>query len=220
MEKIREFISKYRIFCTKCMKIMAIVAFVIFPFVLEKILISTPTVSQFSNETWFSFMASYVGALATIIVMLITFKKSDDENKVIIERQQRQYDIRLDNENLDHIMKVLLLDEYYFYNPHTVCGNIEHYVKDIRFIFYDLLQLRYVRDVNNELFKLLLELLREENEIVNKFQYVENETVNNELYEKWRGIHVEILSKVNDKREQIRIEYNKYQNAMRIKYFE
>ena len=128
MKRIREFISKYRTFC---MKIVIMVAFVIFPFVLEKILISTPTVSQFSNETWFSFMASYIGAIATVIVMLITFKKSDDENKVIIERQQRQYDIRLDNENMDHIMRVLLLDGYYFYNPNTACDNIEQYLKDI-----------------------------------------------------------------------------------------
>ena len=211
MENIIKFLRKHWIMC---------IIMVMFPFALEKVLILTPVISEFSNDTWFSFMASYVGAIATIIVMLITFKKIDDENKVIIERQQRQYDIRLDNENMDHIMRVLLLDGYYFYNPNTACDNIEQYLKDIRFIFYDLLQLRYVRDENNELFKLLLELLREENEIVNKFQYVENETVNNELYEKWKGIHVEILSKVNDKREQIEIEYNKYQDAMRIKYFE
>lgn len=211
MENIIKFLRKHWIMC---------IIMVMFPFALEKVLILTPVISEFSNDTWFSFMASYVGAIATIIVMLITFKKSDDENKVIIERQQRQYDIRLDNEKLDHIMQVLLLDEYYFNNPNTVCDNIEHYVKDIRFIFYDLLQLRYVHDVNKELFNLLKELLREEIEIINKFQYIENETVNNGLYEKWKNIYLEILSKVEDKRDKIKIEYNKYQELIRIKYFE
>ncbi len=211
MENIIKFLRKHWIMC---------IIMVMFPFALEKVLILTPVISEFSNDTWFSFMASYVGAIATIIVMLITFKKSDDENKVIIERQQRQYDIRLDNEKLDHIMQVLLLDEYYFNNPNTVCDNIEHYVKDIRFIFYDLLQLRYVHDVNKELFNLLKELLREEIEIINKFQYIENETVNNGLYGKWKNIYLEILSKVEDKRDKIKIEYNKYQELIRIKYFE
>ena len=93
-------------------------------------------------------------------------------------------------------------------------------MKDIRFIFYDLLQLRYVHDVNKELFNLLKELLREEIEIINKFQYIENETVNNGLYGKWKNIYLEILSKVEDKRDKIKIEYNKYQELIRIKYFE
>lgn len=36
------------------------ISIVVFPFVLEFVLYKTPVISRFTNETWFSFMASYV----------------------------------------------------------------------------------------------------------------------------------------------------------------
>ena len=105
---------------------------VIFPFVLEGVLFATPIISKFSNETWFSFVGSYIGSVMTLAVMFLTFKKSDEENKNLLRRQKRQHEIEVQNEKLLGIIHILLLDNYHFLNADTVCENVEKFVKDLR----------------------------------------------------------------------------------------
>ena len=60
---MKDFLKKHWCIC---------IIMVLIPFAVEKFLILTPVVSRFSNEVWFSFIASYVGAVVTVIVMFVT----------------------------------------------------------------------------------------------------------------------------------------------------
>lgn len=217
MKRIREFISKYRTFC---MKIVIIVAFVIFPFVLEKILISTPIVSQFSNETWFSFMASYSGAIVTVIVMLITFKKSDKENKEIIKRQMKQHQIDMENKRLTHLLSVLFAD-YYFYDCKSICEDVYRFIKDFKRIEGDMFYLDYLHKLNYKLYKLILNLQQEDRGYIKRFEEIldikkdKDEQINELL-----DVVLELKQNINLKRDDMIAEYQKYEETISNIYYE
>lgn len=217
MKRIREVISKYRTFC---MKIVIIVAFVIFPFVLEKILISTPIVSQFSNETWFSFMASYSGAIVTVIVMLITFKKSDKENKEIIKRQMKQHQIDMENKRLTHLLGVLFAD-YYFYDCKSICEDVYRFIKDFKRIEGDMFYLDYLHKLNYKLYKLILNLQQEDRGYIKRFEEIldikkdKDEQINELL-----DVVLELKQNINLKRDDMIAEYQKYEDAISNIYYE
>ena len=90
-----------------------------FPFVLEFVLYKTPVISQFTNETWFSFMASYVGAIATFVVLRITLKENQKAVEDEKRRLRRNYEIEKEISEAKDIQKVTSLDKGT--QPFVVC---------------------------------------------------------------------------------------------------
>lgn len=91
------------------------VCIIILPFLLE-ILIKNILCrfSGFTSEVWFSFLGSYVGAIITLLVMLITFTKARKDSKREREWLQCKTEIEREIASLDALAHTLLLDNYYF----------------------------------------------------------------------------------------------------------
>lgn len=205
-------------------KISWIIAIISFPFVLEWILFSTPIVSRFCNETWFSFIGSYIGAVVTLGVMYITFKKSDEENKRLIKQQKKQHDIDMQNEKLAKIIHVLLLDDYYLLNIDTVCENINRFFKDLNSVQLDTLKFKYITHKNEQLMDELLKLQMDEVKILNFMRdtapHVDSEQSTKEFKNVLLDAGLELSKAANSKREIIKMMYEDYLENVYQQYYE
>ncbi len=205
----------------KILCITAALAF--FPFVLERILFITPIVSEFSNEVWFSFIGSYIGSVVTLVVMFITFKKSDEENKKLLRRQKRQHDIDVQNEKLLKIIHILLLDNYHFLNADTVYENIEKFSKDLRYVQFDTLMYKYKTLKDQVLIDELLRLQMEEVDVLNSIKnapHVDSEQAVKEfnMFALKMGLR---LSKIAESRKDtIKAMYDNYLEKVYEEYYE
>lgn len=204
-------------FIKKHWKIICIISIIAFPFVLELFLNVTPIVSRFSNETWFSFIGSYVGAIATVVVMFITFKKSDDENKKILNKQKEKYRIDLEKEKLKRIIHVLLLDDYYFLSLDTVSENLDRFRKDLSYVQFDTLEFGFGEKNEEILFQALLDLQKEEVRILETIPHVKTK---DELNIVQVDAGLELNKVVNLRRASIKAMYDDYFKKKYEKYYE
>ena len=123
-----------------------IVILIVFPFALEKFLYITPVVSRFTNETWFSFMASYSGAIATFIVLKITLEENLKAVENEKERLRKSYEIDREIEKVKNIQKVLLLDKYDFVNLNTLAIDYSRFVKELYDIQYEIREFQFEKN--------------------------------------------------------------------------
>ena len=114
-----------------------------FRFVLEFVLYKTPVISQFTNETWFSFMASYVGAIATFVVLRITLKENQKAVEDEKRRLRRNYEIEKEISEAKDIQKVLLLDKYDFLNMNTLVIDFMKFRKDMYDIQFKIREFQF-----------------------------------------------------------------------------
>lgn len=114
-----------------------------FPFVLEFVLYKTPVISRFTNETWFSFMASYVGAIATFVVLRITLKENQKAVEDEKRRLRRNYEIEKEISEAKDIQKVLLLDKYDFLNMNTLVIDFMKFRKDMYDIQFKIREFQF-----------------------------------------------------------------------------
>lgn len=205
--------------------LILIILFVL-PFSFEFVLVNTPDVSGFSNESWFSFLGSYIGSIITLIVMYITFDKSDEENKRIIELQRRQHQIDCQNKKIDDIIHVLLIDEYIFSNHETVCENIDRYIRDFQYIQLDTIKLKYADDEILRSVKLadkLLELQEKEIKIVrqleNEIPHVDSYDKSVEMIKKLLYYGCELSKLANSERQTVKVMYDEYLKRAYEVYF-
>lgn len=204
-------------------KILCVIAIIIFPFLLELILFFTPVVSKFSNEAWFSFTGSYIGAVVTLEVMYITFKKSDEENKNLIIQQKKQHDIDRENEKLSKIIHVLLLDGYYFLDPDTVCENMDRFLGDLHYVQFDTLKFKYMTHKDEKLMDELLKLQMEEVKIINEMQentpHVDSQQKAKDLKRIFMKSGLELSQNANLHREIIKVMYDNYLERVYEQYY-
>ena len=196
---------------------------VIFPFVLEGVLFATPIISKFSNETWFSFVGSYIGSVMTLAVMFLTFKKSDEENKNLLRRQKRQHEIEVQNEKLLGIIHILLLDNYHFLNADTVCENMEKFVKDLRYVQFDTLKYKYVILKDQVLIDELLRLQMEEINIINSVKngpHVDSAQKAEEFKLFALGMGLRLSEVAESRKETIKAMYDNYLEKVYEQYYE
>ena len=122
-EKLKFLWSKYGI---SALVALGVICVIMLPFITEYIIrYGKYRPDSFENDVWFSFMGSYLGAVVTLIVMFITFKKSDKENKKLIELQKKQHEIDMQNEKLAKLIHVLLYPREsrgFCYSLHIVKG--------------------------------------------------------------------------------------------------
>lgn len=115
----------------------------VFPFALEKILFFIPDKGRFSRDEWFSFIASYTGAIATFIVLKITLKENQKAVEAEKERLKRNYEIEKELELVKEIQKVLLLDKYNFLDLSSIALEYAKYAKDILDVQYDIREVQF-----------------------------------------------------------------------------
>ena len=113
---------------------------------MEKFLYITPVVSRFTNETWFSFMASYSGAIATFIVLKITLEENLKAVENEKERLRKSYEIDREIEKVKNIQKVLLLDKYDFVNLNTLAIDYSRFVKELYDIQYEIREFQFEKN--------------------------------------------------------------------------
>lgn len=204
--------------------IIWIMGICVFPFLLEWFLYATPVVSRFGNDTWFSFMGSYIGASVTLWVMYMTFKRSEEENKKILKKQKELHEIEMQRESICKIMHVLLLDGYYFLNPDTVSENLDRFIADFTFIQLDTLKYRYISLKDEALVDELLKLQKEEVEILNELNenkpHVDSVEKVKEFKEYLINTGLKLSKTANLKRQTIKIMYDSYIEKIYRKYYE
>lgn len=200
-----------------------ITVIVIFPFVLEWLLFATPIVSKFKNETWFSFIGSYIGAVVTLVVMFVTFKKSDEETKNLLRRQKKQHEIEMQNEKLLEIIHILLLDNYHFLDSDTVFENIEKFMKDLHYVQFDTLKYKYI-DIKDEiLIDELLRLQMEEVEIIKSVKngpHVDSKQKAEEFKQFVLSIGLRLSKTAESRKETIKAMYEAYLQKIFEQYYE
>ena len=201
------------------------VAFLFFPFVLEWFLFITPVVSRFTNETWFSFIASYTGAIATFIVLRITLK----ENQKALENEKRRlrhnYEIEKELEKVKAIQSVLLLDKYDFLNLSTIAIDYARYAKDIQDIQYEVREIQFDSDGKsardrylNKLY--LLERFHTLSLCVEKAPSTDNRDELRKYAESFVAKTSKLHNDVNLQRKEIMDLYKEYVHEMKLKEYE
>ncbi len=200
---------------------LLILGIIVCPFAIEIALFNTPVISEFDNSTWFSFMGSYIGAIITIVVMLITFRKSDKENKKMIEAQMEWAEFQNRNERIVEIIKVLFLEDYFFLNKDSVNENIDRFIRNLRKIQWDTYMLNAIEVEGKALMTELLKLQIEENKILNidKLIHVDSAEKAKEFIEQnmQRGMNLRRVAEEN--RDKIQALYKDYYKKMYQKYY-
>lgn len=215
IKRIKEFLKVY------WKRVLLICGLILSPFVIEIVLFNTPVISKFDNSTWFSFMGSYMGALITVAVMYITFQKSDKESRKMAEAQIEWIEFQNRNEKIVEIMKVLLLEDYFFLSKDSVCENIDKFVLHLRKIQWDTLILNCIEEEGKELMTALLELQKEEREILdlNGLIHVNSSKKADEFKELLMHKGMELRNLAEGKRDSIQGLYAKYYKRMHQKYY-
>lgn len=99
-----------------CFSILVLVI----PFAMEYIIIHGKyRPDGFDNEVWFSFMGSYLGAIVTLIVMYVTFKKSEYDNNKQMKFLINKQDIENEKNSVERVCNLLLLCNYSLTGNHV-----------------------------------------------------------------------------------------------------
>lgn len=214
-KRVKEFFKVY------WKRVLLIIGLILSPFVIEIVLFNTPVISKFDNSTWFSFMGSYMGALITVAAMYITFQKSDKERKKMAEAQIEWIEFQNRNEKIVEIMKVLLLEDYFFLSKDSVCENIDIFILHLRKIQWDTLILNCIEEEGKELMAALLELQIEEKKILdpNGLIHVNSPQKADESIELFMRKGMELRNLAEEKRDRIQELYAKYYKSMHQKYY-
>ncbi len=202
-----------------------IVILIVFPFALEKFLYITPVVSRFTNETWFSFMASYSGAIATFIVLKITLEENLKAVENEKERLRKSYEIDREIEKVKNIQKVLLLDKYDFVNLNTLAIDYSRFVKELYDIQYEIREFQFEKNGETARDKYFTRLFLLERSYSLEFYVEQLPNMNDEKeLKKYASLLIEKTSKMchnaNSHRNEVLNLYSAYIREMKLKEYE
>ncbi|GEM_PF-2518155 len=202
-----------------------IVILIVFPFALEKFLYITPVVSRFTNETWFSFMASYSGAIATFIVLKITLEENLKAVENEKERLRKSYEIDREIEKVKNIQKVLLLDKYDFVNLNTLAIDYSRFVKELYDIQYEIREFQFEKNGETARDKYFTRLFLLERSYSLEFYVEQLPNMNDEKeLKKYASLLIEKTSKMchnaNSHRNEVLNLYSEYIREMKLKEYE
>ena len=202
-----------------------LVILIVFPFALEKFLYITPVVSRFTNETWFSFMASYSGAIATFIVLKITLEENLKAVENEKERLRKSYEIDREIEKVKNIQKVLLLDKYDFVNLNTLAIDYSRFVKELYDIQYEIREFQFEKNGETARDKYFTRLFLLERSYSLEFYVEQLPNMNDEKeLKKYASLLIEKTSKMchnaNSHRNEVLNLYSEYIREMKLKEYE
>lgn len=206
-------------------QIGCVIGIIIFPFILEWFLFITPEVSKFSNESWFSFIGSYTGAIATFLVLRITLSENrktvEDEKKKL----KRNYEIEKEIGQVEKILRVLLLDNYDFVSLNTIPTEYAKYIKDIQDVQYDVRKLIYEENGKTARDKFLMRVsLLERGHtlklVTDEISEIDSIERAKQLYDFILNRTKELSRNANNQRKELLDLYQEYVNEMKAKEFE
>lgn len=225
MEENEEGERKVREYVKNDWKIAAsVITMFIFPFIIAKALFCFPE-GRFSREVWFSFFASYSGAIATFIVLYLTISENQRSFQKEKERLKRNYEIEKELDLSKKILKVLLLDNYDFITLAKIDTEYARYCQDIYDIQYEVPKLIYDKNGYTARDKFLNALFQTERYhtlqlIVEKPYKVGSEEEAKTLLKHIVNRTTDLSHQMIEKRRKILDLYDKYVEEMKMKEFE
>ncbi len=205
--------------------IVVMVVIAIFPFVTEWFLFVTPEVSRFSNEVWFSFIASYSGAIATFIVLCLTMLENRRNLKDEKERLRRNYEIEKEIDLSKKIINVLLLNDYDFVARTKISTEYSRYIQDIYDVQFEVRELMYNENGNTARDKFFVKLFQIERYhslqlAVSNVSKIENEEEAKKYFDSIVNVTNKLSHQMANERKPILDLYKNYVKEMKQKEFE
>ena len=205
--------------------IVVMVVIAIFPFVTEWFLFVTPEVSRFSNEVWFSFIASYSGAIATFIVLCLTMLGNRRNLKDEKERLRRNYEIEKEIDLSKKIINVLLLNDYDFVARTKISTEYSRYIQDIYDVQFEVRELMYNENGNtarDKFFEKLFQIERYHSLqlAVSNVSKIENEEEAKKYFDSIVNVTNKLSHQMANERKPILDLYKNYVKEMKQKEFE
>lgn len=205
--------------------IVVMVVIAIFPFVTEWFLFVTPEVSRFSNEVWFSFIASYSGAIATFIVLCLTMLENRRNLKDEKERLRRNYEIEKEIDLSKKIINVLLLNDYDFVARTKISTEYSRYIQDIYDVQFEVRELMYNENGNtarDKFFEKLFQIERYHSLqlAVSNVSKIENEEEAKKYFDSIVNVTNKLSHQMANERKPILDLYKNYVKEMKQKEFE
>ncbi len=205
--------------------IVVMVVIAIFPFVTEWFLFVTPEVSRFSNEVWFSFIASYSGAIATFIVLCLTMLENRRNLKDEKERLRRNYEIEKEIDLSKKIINVLLLNDYDFVARTKISTEYSRYIQDIYDVQFEVRELMYNENGNTARDKFFVKLFQIERYhslqlAVSDVSKIENKEEAKKYFDSIVNVTNKLSHQMANERKPILDLYKNYVKEMKQKEFE
>ncbi len=205
--------------------IVVMVVIAIFPFVTEWFLFVTPEVSRFSNEVWFSFIASYSGAIATFIVLCLTMLENRRNLKDEKERLRRNYEIEKEIDLSKKIINVLLLNDYDFVARTKISTEYSRYIQDIYDVQFEVRELMYNENGNTARDKFFVKLFQIERYhslqlAVSNVSKIENKEEAKKYFDSIVNVTNKLSHQMANERKPILDLYKNYVKEMKQKEFE
>ena len=195
--------------------IVIILGVVIFPFLIEWVIhVLIKNITCFNDDVWFSFFGSYVGAIITLIVMFITFRKTNKENQADKQFILQKFEIERDINDIGDLYNLLLLNDYDFTctDANVMISQFRKFCKDFRNneTIIDIIKSRNnFNKEKDELLQKMEDLQTLEAELINNSNLFNPNPVNDILKEH-RDLLYELTGVVEKYRADIRDLYKRY----------
>ena len=105
---------------------------VLFPYIVEYILLHGPSISSFENDVWFSFIGSYVGGIITVVVLFITIRYNNRSNRLEYERRKIKDNYAKEKADLDYVIDLLTLHKIRFSEESMGMQNLKDFFHELQ----------------------------------------------------------------------------------------
>ena len=105
---------------------------VLFPYIVEYILLHGPSISSFENDVWFSFIGSYSGGIITVVVLFATIRYNNRSNKLEYERGKIKDIYTKEKVDLDNIIDLLVLNKISFSDENLGMQNLKDFFHELQ----------------------------------------------------------------------------------------
>lgn len=113
--------------------IFLIICFIIlFPYIVENMLVHGPSISRFENDVWFSFIGSYSGGIITVVVLFATIRYNNRSNKLEYERRKIKDIYAKEKADLDNIIDLLILHKISFSDESMGMQNLKEFFHELQ----------------------------------------------------------------------------------------
>ncbi|PXV88427.1 hypothetical protein C8E03_108154 [Lachnotalea glycerini] len=140
--------------------ILVIIIALIFPIMLEFLVIYNNIPSSFNNSEWFVFWSGYIGSIITILTFYITIRLESKKSRLQLSKQYENSRIEKEIERATKVKNIILLDKYRFNfsNKNDMVDEYKSFSRDFLDIESDLKKMAWINEATshkNEFFKRL-----------------------------------------------------------------
>lgn len=119
--------------CGKFFLILLIISFIILlPYIIEYVICHGPSISNFDNDVWFSFIGSYLGGIITVVVLFATIRYNNRSNKLEYERRKITDNYAKEKADLDKVIDLLTLRKIRFSEESMGMQNLKDFFHELQ----------------------------------------------------------------------------------------